>query len=90
MFLTEAAEVLERVVRREVLELHEQIGEEFLYGVHELVHELFHLCSRDSVFEPAKGGITYLLRRRARAAYTNVQRIIEVSFCRCTQVEANR
>ena len=50
MFLTEAAEVLERVVRREVLELHEQSGEEFLYGVHELVHELFHLRSRDSVF----------------------------------------
>lgn len=90
MFLTEAAEVLERVVCREVLELHEQIGEEFLHDVHELVHELFHLCSRDSVLEPGKGGITYLLGRWARAAYTNVQRVVEVSLRRCTQVEANR
>ena len=43
VLLTETVEVLERIVRREVFELHEQVRENFLHGVHELVHEFFHL-----------------------------------------------
>lgn len=41
--ISEPVEVSERVVRREVLELYEKLGEDFLHCLHELVHEWVHL-----------------------------------------------
>ena len=43
VLLTETVEVLECIVRREVFELHEQVREDFLHGIHELIHEFVHL-----------------------------------------------
>ncbi len=43
---SEPFEVAEGVVRREVLELHEELREYFPHRLHELVHELVHLRRR--------------------------------------------
>lgn len=45
----ELIEVLERVVRREVLELDEQIGKDFFHCCHELCHEFVHLHTKRNV-----------------------------------------
>lgn len=49
--VSEPREIAEGVVRREVLELHEELREDLLHRLHELVHELVHLqrCFRPSV-----------------------------------------
>ena len=44
--VSEPLEVAEGIVRREVLELHEELREYLLHRLHELVHEFIHLRRR--------------------------------------------
>lgn len=47
IFVSEHIQIAERVVGREVLELHNELREDILHSLHELVHELIHLPEDD-------------------------------------------
>lgn len=95
--ISKLVQIPEGVVRREVFELHEELGENLRHRLHELFHELVHLYHpRMSVNQnlnmPPQNicRCTHLRRVRTSTTHTEIQGVFEEFLGISPEVEADR